>query len=79
MRDHRGLWAGGAAAAALLSGQVALAQDAQVSTLEEVVVTAQRRAQSLQDVPVTVTAFGAEQVEEARIREVQDVATLTPG
>ena len=79
MRDHRGLWAGGAAAAALLSGQAALAQDAQVSTLEEVVVTAQRRAQSLQDVPVTVTAFGAEQVEEARIREVQDVATLTPG
>lgn len=80
MRNHRGLWAGGAAAAALLAGQTALAQDAaQVSTLEEVVVTAQRRAQSLQDVPVTVTAFGAEQVEEARIREVQDVATLTPG
>jgi len=82
VRDHRGLWAGGAAAAALLAGQAAMAQEAQtaeVSTLEEVVVTAQRRAQSLQDVPVTVTAFGAEQVEEARIREVQDVATLTPG
>ncbi|MDP1619264.1 TonB-dependent receptor [Phenylobacterium sp.] len=49
------------------------------SLLEEVVVTAQRRSESLQDVPVTVTAFGAGQVEEARIRQVADVASLTPG
>ncbi|MDP2212860.1 TonB-dependent receptor [Phenylobacterium sp.] len=82
MKDHLNLWAGGVAVAALLAGQTAVAQEARDpggNTLEEVIVTAQRRAQSLQDVPVTVTAFGAEQVEQARIREVQDVATLTPG
>ncbi|WP_375269139.1 TonB-dependent receptor [Phenylobacterium sp.] len=85
MRDHRSLWVCGAAATALLSAQPAAAQEAQgsqanqASVLEEVVVTAQRRSESLQDVPVTVTAFGAEQVEEARIRQVADVAGLTPG
>ncbi len=77
------MWACGVAAAALLSGQNAHAQasgqESAVGMLEEVVVTAQRRSESLQDVPVTVTAFGAERVEEARIRQVEDVAGLTPG
>ena len=47
--------------------------------VDEIVVTAQRRSERLQDVPVTVTAFGAEQVQEARIRDIDDVATRTPG
>jgi iron complex outermembrane receptor protein len=47
--------------------------------LDRVVVTAQRRDQDLQDVPVTVTAFGADQIEEARIQQIQDVVTRTPG
>ncbi|WP_374680552.1 TonB-dependent receptor plug domain-containing protein, partial [Hydrocarboniphaga effusa] len=47
--------------------------------IEEVVVTAQRRKEKLQDVPVTITAFTAEQLSEARIVAVQDVATRTPG
>lgn len=63
----------GGAASAQTSAQPA------AGVVEEIVVTAQRRAESLQDVPVTVTAFGAETVQEARIREVQDVAGLTPG
>lgn len=80
--DHRVL-AYGVAAAALLSGWSAAAQTTdeadQGVAIEEIVVTAQRRSERLQDVPVTVTAFGAEQVQEARIREVADVATRTPG
>ena len=31
--------------------------------LEEVIVTAQKRAQSLQDVPIAVSAFSAEMIE----------------
>ncbi len=75
----------GSALAALLGALPALAQTApaapaqDVSQIEEVVVTAQRRSESLQDVPVTVTAFGATQVQEARIRQIDDVAGLTPG
>ncbi len=59
--------------------QTAPAPQPQVSQLDEIVVTAQRRVQRLQDVPVTVTAFGAEELEQARIKDVDDVATRTPG
>jgi len=71
----------GVAATALMSAGHALAQAASADNamLDEVVVTAQRRSERLQDVPVTVTAFGAEQVKEARIREIDDVSSRTPG
>ena len=46
---------------------------------EDIIVTAQRRAQRLQDVPVTVTAFGKEEIQEARLRDIGDIATRTPG
>jgi iron complex outermembrane receptor protein len=49
------------------------------TALEEVIVTAQRRSERLQDVPVTVTAFGAQEVQQARIQQIEDVATRTPG
>ncbi|QIG78763.1 TonB-dependent receptor [Stakelama tenebrarum] len=44
-----------------------------------IVVTAQRRSENLQDVPVTVTVFNAEQIAEARIQQIDDVVTRTPG
>ena len=53
--------------------------DGQVSTVDEIIVTAQRRNQRLQDVPVTVTVFGAEQIQNARIQTIQDIVTRTPG
>ncbi|MEM9257272.1 MAG: hypothetical protein AAGA91_17655, partial [Pseudomonadota bacterium] len=43
----------------VLAGSVAPVASAQ-AVLEEVIVTAQKREQSLQDVPVAVTAFNAE-------------------
>ena len=48
-------------------------------SLEEVTVTARRREENLQDVPLTVTAFTAKSIERLGIRNVQDVARLTPG
>jgi iron complex outermembrane receptor protein len=63
-----------------LVGLPAQAQEtAQASTVDEIVVTAQRRSERLQDVPVTVTAFGAAQIEESHIVGVQDIVTRTPG
>jgi iron complex outermembrane receptor protein len=76
----------GVAAATLAGAGHAAAQSGQAGTsapdvvsIDEVVVTAQRRTERLQDVPVTVTAFGAQEVQQARIREIGDVATRTPG
>jgi iron complex outermembrane recepter protein len=47
--------------------------------LEEIVVTARKTEESLQDVPIAVTAFTAEALEAAGIESVVDVAAQTPG
>ncbi len=54
------------------------AAHAQESTLEEVVVTAQKREQNLQDVGVAVNAFGESAIRELRIETTADVARFTP-
>jgi len=46
--------------------------------LEEIVVTAQRREQSLQDVPVSITAFSAQQLERQNLTEAKDYLQITP-
>jgi iron complex outermembrane recepter protein len=51
---------------------------AQTGMLEEVIVTATKRAESLQDIAVTVTAFSQDTIQEANIRDAGDVAVLTP-
>lgn len=47
--------------------------------IEEIIVTARKREESLQDIPVAVTAFSAADIESAGLRDVEDVAALTPG
>ena len=58
--------------AAVFAGS-ALAQG-QVLEIEEILVTAQKRAQSLQDVPISVSAFTGEQIEEAGVKDIRDIA-----
>ena len=48
------------------------------STLEEVVVTAQRREESLQEVPVSITAFTGQALKEQNIGEAKDYLQMTP-
>lgn len=45
----------------------------------EIVVTARRREESLQSVPVSVSAFTAEAIDEQQIRELKDLTISTPG
>jgi len=45
----------------------------------EVVVTARSRAERLVDVPDAITAFSAQQIENAGINELNDFVRLTPG
>ena len=60
----------------------ALAQEAAASehrtTLEEVVVTSRRREESLQDVPIAVSAFSAESISRNMIEGVEDYFARTP-
>ncbi len=46
--------------------------------LEEIIVTARKRSENLQDVPVSVLAFGAERIEKQGIRNLEDYARLIP-
>ena len=46
--------------------------------IEEVVVTAQRREQNLQDVPISITAFNADAVEAFMFNDVTEYVTRTP-
>ena len=63
--------------ALVMIAPVAIAQDDGM-VLEEIIVTAQRREQSLQEVPVAVTAFTGEALEIANITEAAQYLNLTP-
>ena len=59
----------------------ALAQDAAPAPddSEEIVVTAQKRKQRLQDVPIVVTTLNKETLKDAGVRDVKDLMQVTPG
>ena len=59
------------------SGQV-YTQQAAAAVLEETVVTAQKREQSLQDVPAAVEAFGSEAIANAGWKDVGGLQEAVP-
>jgi iron complex outermembrane receptor protein len=69
--------AGAHAQAAAPGGPLAAAD--QTATLGEIVVTARRRSESLQEVPQTVNAITADTLTKLNIQQFQDVAELVPG
>lgn len=52
---------------------------APVGSLEEVIVTTQKREQRVQDVPVSVSAFGPEFLAEQNVQDFGELARFTPG
>jgi len=52
--------------------------DTDTVSLEEIVVTSRKRAENLQEVPDSITAFGATQIKNAGIDDVQDFIDMTP-
>lgn len=60
-------------------GLILLAGPLQAEVLEEIVVTAQKRAESVQNVPSQITVFSAQAIQELGIREPRDLAAQTPG
>jgi len=56
-----------------------LAADDGQAASTDIVVTARRRDERLQDVPVSVSAFSTEALERSTIQTLQDINTITPG
>lgn len=73
--------AGSASAIALAWGASAAAQEAtpQPAALDDVIVTAQKRAQDIQDVPISIVAISGETLDDANIERVSDLKILAPG
>ena len=59
--------------------QSAPAEAATSTNAGEIIVTAQRRAQSKQDVGIAIAAFGAETLRAVNVQSSLDIARLTPG
>lgn len=72
----------GASFAAIAAGAPAWAQDANEGGAADegadIVVTAQRRAESLQAVPLAISAFGPEQLAKTGSVSINDISTRTP-
>ncbi len=66
--------------AAQSSADIAQAQQAAATTdqIPEIVVTAQKRAQNEQDVPIAMTTFTAQELQDKNIVDVQGLARLSP-
>lgn len=65
-------------ASALLLGEAVLLAAPAVAQLDEIIVTARKTEESLQDVPVTVTAFDAATIDRWQIDNVNEIADFTP-
>jgi outer membrane receptor protein involved in Fe transport len=63
---------------ALSAAVASLSVTAFGQALEEVVVTAQKRTESLQDVPISVTAISGEQIQDASIRSFTELGAYVP-
>ena len=70
-------------AALTLATLPAVAQDTASSgegrTIENIIVTAQKREQSLQDVPIVVTAVSEQLLKDTGVKDIKDLPVLTPG
>lgn len=74
-------WAPSAAVlsmACVAAGQIQAAE-ADPAEVEAVIVTAQKREQNLQDVPIVVNVVSGQQLQDAGVRDVKDLQVLTPG
>src|SRR5688572_14917918 len=51
----------------------------EMRSIETIVITAQKREQSLQDVPIVVTAISEQLLQDTGVKDIKDLSILTPG
>lgn len=74
------------ASALVLASTTAFAQDAddsdqrqqQAGGIQEIVVTAQKRAENVQDVPIAITAFAGDALKERAVADVSSLSNISP-
>lgn len=67
------------AVALLMSVTNVRAAEGEAGVIDEIIVTAQKRSESLQDVPVSMSAFAEEQLTRVHATQLQDYAAYMPG
>jgi iron complex outermembrane recepter protein len=67
-----------AAAVAAVLSTPAMAQQTQEGVLENVIVTAQKRTENLQEVPLSIQAIGSERLEELHVKGFEDYVRYLP-
>src|SRR5882762_2982413 len=60
------------------NGSRVVAQQTETVGLEEITVTAQRREERLQDIPISITAFGAAAIAKLGVANVEQLANFAP-
>jgi outer membrane receptor protein involved in Fe transport len=63
---------------ALLASSMLTVAGPALAQVDEIVVTSQKRAESLQDVPISITAFGTEKLEELEVSAFDDYSKFIP-
>jgi outer membrane receptor protein involved in Fe transport len=72
-------WSAGLLATTMLTAVAAPAAAQQAgATLEEVVITAQKRSENLQDVPISVQALGTERLDQLQVSDMADYVKFLP-
>lgn len=61
-----------------LAGSLLTLDVLQAAVLEEIVVTAQKRAENLQDVPIAITALGTDRLENSGFNNISDLTMMSP-
>ena len=79
----RGIWVATTAVAAVLAGGGTVQAQAQsgakpVESIGEIVVTAQKRSEDIQKVPISIQAFSAKQIQALGVKSSSDLGQITP-
>jgi len=79
LRGKGVVWSTALMATTMLTGvSSAFAQESGGAQVEEIIVTAQKRAEDLQDVPVSIQAMGTEKLEALGVSDFNDFAKFLP-
>jgi len=55
-----------------------MAQEAEDFAIEEILVTAQKRSETLQEVPIAISVFSADMIENSQVKELRDLSEYIP-
>jgi iron complex outermembrane recepter protein len=72
------LWTSAAGCLLPLAAYSQTVSGADSATLEEVVVTAEKRSENIQDVPIAITAFSEADLRSKGVTDIHSLSTLTP-